>query len=136
VCGCEQTHKERDEGRNVKRGEKGIAILAPCLYRRTVEEENETIIVKRLSGFRTVFVFDIDQTDGERLPSLVTSASEGGEDLLPLLEIATAKLSISLSYEEPNQPGLQGYSVGGRIVVRKSLSDAAKCAVLVHEVAH
>lgn len=129
-------HSWKKLGRNVKKGEKGIAILAPCLYRRTVEEEDEPITVKRLSGFRAVFVFDIDQTDGERLPSLVTSASEGGEDLLPLLEIATAKLSISLSYEEPNEPGLQGYSMGGRIVVRKSLSNAAKCAVLVHEVAH
>ena len=115
----------------MRKGEKGIAILAPCMYRRTVEEDNETVTVKRLSGFRTVFVFDVDQTDGETLPFLVTSASEGGQGLRPLLEIATAKLNISLSYEEPNEPGLRGYSVGGRIVVWKSLSDAARCAVLV-----
>jgi antirestriction protein ArdC len=129
-------HSWKKLGRNVKKGEKGIGILAPCLYRRTIEEHNETITVKRLSGFRTVFVFDVDQTNGENLPSLVTSASEGGEGLLPVLEIATAKLNISLHYEEPTEAGLQGYSVGGRVVVRKSLSNTAKCAVLIHEVAH
>jgi antirestriction protein ArdC len=129
-------HSWKKLGRNVKKGEKGIAILAPCLYRSTVEEDSEKITVQRLAGFRTVFVFDVAQTEGQELPALITSTAEGGENLLPSLEAATAKLNIVLNYEEPQEPGLQGYSVGGRIVVRKSLCAAAKCAVIVHELAH
>lgn len=123
-------------GRNVKKGERGIAILAPCVYRSTVEQDAEKITTQRLAGFRTVFVFDVDQTEGQDLPALIMSAAEGGDSLLPLLEAAAAKLNIVLQYEEPHEPGLQGYSEGGRIVVRKSLSPAAKCAVITHELAH
>lgn len=63
----------RNFGRQVKRGERGITILAPCPYRRK-EEVEETALdgspatsvqwVQRM-GFRTVTVFDVSQTEGE-----------------------------------------------------------------------
>src|SRR3972149_3798645 len=63
-------NKWRDEfGRHVKKGEKGIAILAPCF--RKVEQERPdgtTEARERLIGFRAVYVFDVSQTDGRALP--------------------------------------------------------------------
>ena len=71
----------RNFGRQVKRGERGITILAPCPYRRQ-EEVEETAPdgsssksvqwVQRMS-FRTVTVFDISQTEGKPLPEIAKS---------------------------------------------------------------
>ena len=127
----------RKMGRHVVKGAKGIAILAPCVYGKRADPENDdSPTVKRLSGFKVVWVFAQEDTDGEPLPALTYAAAAGGEELLPQLEAAALKLSIQLDYEEIPEQGVQGYSTGGRIVVRQSLSTAAKCAVIVHEGAH
>src|SRR5207342_2111760 len=57
----------RTLGRFVRKGEKGIAILAPIVGRRAADsaEENARTVV----GFRAAYVFDIEQTDGEPLPA-------------------------------------------------------------------
>jgi hypothetical protein len=53
-----------DRGRFVKRGEKGIFILAPMIGKKRKEEEatpdtdSESDGEARLYGFRTVYVFD------------------------------------------------------------------------------
>jgi antirestriction protein ArdC len=52
----------------VRKGERGIAILAP-LVRRKTEEEPTDDKVRVVTGFRIVHVFAIDQTDGPELPS-------------------------------------------------------------------
>jgi len=64
-------------GRFVRRGEKGILILAPMVGRKgkTVEEitgENgeEKNPQAQLYGFRAVYVFDVSQTEGKDLPQL------------------------------------------------------------------
>ena len=51
--------------RQVRAGEKGIAILAPCL-------DNET----HGMTYRIVYVFDIDQTEGEMIPEIVLQHQE------------------------------------------------------------
>ncbi|MDP9069272.1 MAG: ArdC family protein [Actinomycetota bacterium] len=51
-------------GRSVKKGEKGIAIFAPCRYRTKVENHaGEEQTVQQIRGFRVVYVFDISQTE-------------------------------------------------------------------------
>src|SRR5260370_37092606 len=68
-------------GRFVKRGEKGILILAPMIGRKKptdaiateVESENsadERKPQQQLYGFRAVYVFDLSQTEGKELPIL------------------------------------------------------------------
>ena len=124
-------------GRNVKKGAKGIAILAPCLYRRKADAENEdSPTVQKLLGFKVAYVFDLSSTEGEPLPALQYAAAAGGEDLLPKLEAAAGKLAVQLEYLEIPEPGVQGYSTGGKIVIRQSLSTPAKCATIIHEAAH
>jgi antirestriction protein ArdC len=63
--------KWKSMDRSVKKGEKGIAIFAPCAYKTKVEDDqaNEKTF-KQARGFRVVHVFDISQTEGEELPDM------------------------------------------------------------------
>lgn len=132
----------RKLGRFVKKGEKGIGILAPIVRQGGAQpEEGERLELtakgpRRLAGFRGATVFDVSQTDGEALPPTPQhNATDGGEDLLPRLEAATRALGITLSYEAI--PGrTEGYSKGGFIAVEESQPVAAKCGTLAHELAH
>ena len=125
-------HTWKKLGRNVKKGAKGIAILAPCIYRQKVEPiDADSPTVQRVTGFRIAWVFELEATEGLELPALSYGAAAGGEELLPRLEEAARKLSVTLDYEEIQKPGVEGYSTGGRIVVRQSLSVPAKCGVIV-----
>src|ERR1700744_1210138 len=62
-------------GRKVKKGEKGIRILAPIIgVKRKADEEaakdpayqNKPVLV----GFRNAYVFDVTQTEGADLPAM------------------------------------------------------------------
>jgi len=53
-------------GRQVRKGERAIRILAPMSVKERDEQGNETDA--RLTFFRAVPVFDISQTDGDPLP--------------------------------------------------------------------
>jgi hypothetical protein len=128
-------HAWRKLGRHVKKGAKGIAILAPCVYRRKADEnEDGGSVTKSVHGFRTTFVFSESDTDGSPLPTLTCGAESGGDELLSRLEWVTEEdLNIVLDYEEIREPGVEGYSAGGRIVIRTNLSPTAKAGVVVHE---
>ena len=92
---------------------------------------------RELEAEATAYVFCESDTEGEPLPTLTYGAESGGEELLSRLEWVTEEdLGISLDYEEIREPGVDGYSSGGRIVVRTSLSPTAKAAVLLHEISH
>lgn len=72
-------------GRQVRKGEKAISILAPCTYRRELQPGEEgyrpgrKTTVTRLRGFRPASVFDISQTDGEPLPDVAPTLAEQDE---------------------------------------------------------
>src|SRR5580658_9909632 len=62
-------------GRKVIKGQKGIRILAPMIgIRKKKDSEAEKDITKQnqpgLVGFRSAYVFDVSQTEGEQLPDL------------------------------------------------------------------
>ena len=61
----------RTMGRFVRKGEKGIAIMAPIIGRREAESEGDN--ARTVRGFRAAYVFDVDQTDGEPLPAPLRS---------------------------------------------------------------
>ncbi len=63
----------RTLGRQVTKGEKGIAILAPVIRRTPTEEQqgydaNQSEAQRTLAGFRLTHVWDVDQTTGAPLP--------------------------------------------------------------------
>ena len=62
-------------GRRVKKGEKGVRILAPIIgVRRKKDEDAQKDITKQnervLLGFRNAYVFDVSQTEGVDLPEM------------------------------------------------------------------
>lgn len=65
--------KWNEFNRYVRKGEKGIKILAPCIYKadkengdNKAEQPNKDDAEERvLKGFRVVHVFDISQTEGK-----------------------------------------------------------------------
>lgn len=126
-------------GRHVKKGAKGIAILAPLVRSIKVQSDagEETSVKSGVYGFRTAYVFDVEDTEGAEIATLgeYRANSGGGEELLPRLEVAAAKLGIMLEYTEI-AGGAKGWSAGGKVAVEITLSTTAKCGTLAHEIAH
>ena len=126
-------------GRRVKRGEKGIAILAPMITKnrkkREQSETEETDTNKSaLLGFRRVYVWDEAQTEGAPLPTLGETTGEVGEYHDRLREFVSSR-GIALEYSEDIAPAL-GVSYGGRIALLPGQTKAEEFTALVHETAH
>ena len=122
----------RQMGRCVRRGEKGIAIMAPIVRRR--EEPNDTDNDRTVVGFRAAYVFDVSQTDGEALPEPTRVTGEPGSALSEL-RAAVAARGIVCEYAT-DLAGAVGTSAGGRIQILSGLDPAEEFAVLAHEFAH
>jgi antirestriction protein ArdC len=130
-------HRWKQLGRYVKKGEKGIVILAPIVRRRKAEDRDESSDneePQNVRGFRTVHVFDVFQTDGADLAEFSRVTGDPGEKL-EQLAVVVAERGIELRYE-PNLGGADGLSKGGVIVLREGMAPAEQFAVLAHELAH
>jgi hypothetical protein len=126
-------------GRKVKKGERGIRILAPIVgVKRKKDEEAEKDITKQntrvLVGFRNTYVFDVSQTEGAELPAMREMSGEVGENRARLIAFIN-KQNIELVFTENIAPAL-GMSYGGRIAVLPGQSEAEEFSTLVHELAH
>jgi hypothetical protein len=136
-------HTWKELGRFVKRGEKGIQILAPMIGHRRRKDDadrNQTqdTSVKPapvLIGFRAVYVFDVAQTEGADLPEFENNVSgDVGEHRDRLIAFLNAQ-NIALEYSENIAPAL-GVSYGGKIAILPGQSPAEETVTLVHELAH
>jgi hypothetical protein len=129
---------QKEFGRYVMAGERGIAILAPMVRKArgetTEAEAGDEAQARILRGFRVVYVFDVAQTDGRPLPEFATVSGDPGRHLGNLKALVVAR-GIELSYE-PNLGGAYGMSSGGKIQVLAGQTPAQEFAVLAHEVAH
>jgi antirestriction protein ArdC len=126
-------------GRSVKKGEKGIRILAPIMgIRKKKDEEAEKDITKQntaiLCGFRSTYVFDVSQTDGIDLPDMHEISGDPGENSERLAAFVRSR-GITLVYNPNIAPAL-GMSYGGRIAILPGQSKAEEFSTLVHETAH
>ena len=127
-------------GRKVMKGQKGIRILAPIIgIKRKKDEEAEKDIRTQnravLVGFRSAYVFDVSQTDGEELPELSTKVSgDVGERRERLIDFIIAQ-GIQLEFKESIAPAL-GVSYGGKIALLPGQSTAEEFSTLVHELSH
>jgi len=126
-------------GRRVKKGEKGIRILAPIIgIKRKRDEDAEKDITKQntrvLVGFRNAYVFDVEQTDGPDLPAMREVYGDVGANHDRLLSFIERQ-GIELVFTENIAPAL-GMSYGGRIAILPGQSKAETFATLLHELAH
>lgn len=136
-------------GRNVKQGEHGIMILAPCFppkpkKKEKEEEEEEEGIQPEESPiyFRVVHVFDVDQTYGKELPKVEVPVITGDETrhLYQKAQAYVAKLGIKLSSKPMPKldPGLMGFwsKPQNMIWVRPDAPQDQRTKTLLHETAH
>jgi antirestriction protein ArdC len=121
--------------RYVRKGEKGIVILAPMVGRKkSADDELAEDEQTRLYGFRAAHVFDVSQTEGDPLPEFAKISGDPQDATKHLKQFIGAK-SITLEYDERIRPA-HGLSSGGKITVLPGLSAAEEFSVLVHETAH
>jgi hypothetical protein len=127
-------------GRNVRKGERGIRILAPVIgVRRKKDAEAEKDIRFQnqavLVGFRSAYVFDVSQTEGKELPELSERVTGNvGEYRERLVDFVIVQ-GIQLEFKESIAPAL-GMSYGGRIAILPGQGEAEEFSTLVHELSH
>ncbi len=126
----------RSLGRYVKKGEKGIRILAPILRRHSEETDERagSDESRPVVGFRAVYVFDVTQTDGAQLPEIGSVNGDPGS-CCERLEQFVREQGITLEYSADIAPA-KGVSEGGKIRLLPGQAPAETVATLVHEIAH
>ena len=126
----------QDMGRQVRKGEKAITILAPII--RKVEDKTGED-VRRLTGFKGSSVFDISQTDGDELPAIRTALNGDDAGLIQeLLKFATSR-QIPVTFKGCLGPnGICHFAPNGQISisVESQLSALHQCKTLAHELGH
>lgn len=148
--------KWRDDfERHVKKGEKGIKILAPSPYKvkkqmekidpstqkpvigadgKPVTEEREI----EIPAFRVVTVFDVSQTEGKEIPDIAVSELTGSveqyQDFFAALEKASP---VPIAFENI-EGGAHGYYhlEEKRIAIDEGMSELQTLKTAIHEIAH
>lgn len=138
-------------GRYVKKGSKGLAILAPCIRKVEVfkepenknlyhDEEAEKEIKKVVSGFRIAYVYDIADTDGDdsMLPVLVTGLAGNGEQEKEIYERLLNVISKEHCVQEVSGTTSKGsFNLETEVIsIRGDLEYLQKIKTLLHEYAH
>ncbi len=146
---------EKNFGRHVKKGEKGIKILAPSPYKKKVlvelvdpvsreimldingnpvKEETEV----NMTAYRIVSVFDVSQTEGNPLPQIGVAELTGNVDEYELfVEALKQSTSVPISFE--NISGVaKGYynPVTASIAVKAGMPESQTVKTMIHEIAH
>jgi hypothetical protein len=128
-------HNWRKLGRFVRKGEKGIVILAPLVRNKpVVQEVPAEELAPVLYGFRATCVFDVAQTEGRDLPDIGRVQGDPQEYLTRLVNLVHMK-DITLDYSADIAPAL-GTSAGGKITLLPGMEPAQEFSTLVHELAH
>ncbi len=138
-------------GRYVKKGSKGLAILAPCFKKTEVfkepenkaeyhDAEGEKEIKRVISGFRLAYVYDIQDTDGsdEYIPVLVKGLAGNSEQEKEIYDRLLAVISREYTVKEVKGTASKGsYNLETKVIsVRSDLEYLQKIKTLLHETAH
>ena len=118
------------KGRKVRKGERGVRILAP-MAKKVINVsddgyEEEFILIK---GFKPVAVFDISQTDGDPVDVGCSDLISGDVDFDTIVKAAPVPVNI-------RDLGLSNGNTNGSEINITPKHEAAMCATLIHEIAH
>jgi hypothetical protein len=127
-------------GRQVNKGARGIAILAPCVYRRRAVDETDPAenpaVARVLRGFTVVHVFDQADTTGEPLPDVAPVLLEGDGALWESLAAQVASAGFELSRGDCGTANGYTNFDEHKVVVADALSGRQADKTLCHELAH
>lgn len=145
--------KWQELGRQVRKGEKAIRILAPCFPRTRKEqiindegeeEEINVINVPDRMYFKVVSVFDVSQTDGDDLPEgpeWPVIEGDSTQTLFNAISSYLASESITVEIGPPaggTPEGVRGFwqSSTRKIWIREGLPPNQQTGTLAHECSH
>ncbi len=123
-------------GRQVKKGATGIAILCPAPIKGKTDAGDDAVIALR---FRTGYVFDLADTEGDDLPALTVHAVEGEryDTLLRQLVEVAERGGLRVAFKPRLIQNANGVSYGdGRIELKEGNPAGNLCKTLVHEMCH
>ena len=140
--------------RHVKKGEHGIAIIAPTPYKKKIEEQkldpdtkapildkDGKIVTEEkeieIPMFRPVKVFDVSQTDGKPLPELASSLSGNVPNYEAFMEALRRSAPVPITFEAM-AADTDGYFSADhqKIAIRQGMSEVQTVSATVHEIAH
>lgn len=144
----------KDFKRSINKGEKGLVILAPCPFKKTIdkpvfdengnpvlgkdgEQETEKKVIE-MQSFRPVYVYDVSQTSGEPVPTLGPDELNGTvENYDKIFEALKEVSPVPITFEAITD-GSKGYysHTEKRIAIKEGLSPAMALSVLAHEISH
>ncbi len=145
---------QRKFKRHVCKGEKGIRIIAPAPIKKEVEREKldpkskqpiigadgkplmETATVT-VPQFKVVPVFDISQTEGKELPTLVEQLQGSVKDYDLIFKALKAVSPVPIAFETMDA-AKDGYFHlrDKRIALREGMSEIQTVGAAIHEIAH
>ena len=151
---CQSFTGWKQMGRYVKKGEKGISILAPAPYKIEREQtrlddkgrpifdaDGEPVKEKvevTIRAFKVVKTFDLAQTDGKELPTIGPNELVGSIDGYPKLLQALQEISpVPVSFELIDGGAKGYYNLENKsIVIQDGMSEVQTIKTLLHEMAH
>lgn len=148
-------NKWRDQfERNVRKGEKGIKIIAPTPYKKKIEQEkidpdtklpmldaDGKVITEekeiKIPMFKPVTVFDVSQTDGKPLPQLASDLTGNVQNYKVFMEALRRSSPVPIDFQ-PLTDGSDGFfSLDSQsITIREGMSEVQTVSAVVHEIAH
>ena len=148
-------NKWRDDfGRHVKRGEKGIQIIAPIFYKKKIEEmkrdpdtdapildkDGKAIFEEKevkVPMFKVVSVFDVSQTEGRPLPELAANLTGDVKQFEIFMEALRRSAPVPIEFK-PMDENMDGYfnEAAQNIAIREGMSEVQTVSAAIHEIAH
>ena len=140
--------------RHVCKGEQAIRIIAPVEEKRIDEKEKIDPVSKKpvldaqgnpvmeeqevtVKRFRVVPVFDVSQTEGKELPTLVKELEGSVRDYDLLFEAMQAVSPVPIEFKAM-KAGKDGYYhlKDKKIAIRQGMSEIQTVATAIHEISH
>lgn len=130
---------KRDFNRHVMKGERGIEILVSMLVKARGEEDGQDPDGERhrLVGFRGGHVFDVSQTEGEPLPTIVDEVAEGVNCYVATLDAVRAVAAYPVEFVADLPKGTNGYFRRGELIaIREGMPEGQTVKTALYELAH
>lgn len=145
---------EQKFNRHVRRGEKGIKIIAPTPFKKKIEQEkldpdtklpmrdnDGNIILEekevKIPMYKPVVVFDVSQTEGEPLPTLSADLRGDVKHYEIFMEALRRSAPVPVEFEMMAE-NMDGYFSrdNQRIAIREGMSEVQTICAAVHEITH
>lgn len=140
--------------RQVEKGQKAIKIIAPSPYKidkiqdkidpdtnrpmldssgNTIKEKVKVVI----PAYKVTNVFDVSQTSGEPIPSLVNELSGAVEEYNKFIEAIKKTSTVPIKFAEIDTSAKGYYNIEDKcIVIKDNMSEVQTAKTLIHEIAH